>query len=83
MSRMSSRGFNKNDLKLIDTPERDWQFQVGDFCVLNSGGPLIEVIEIVNGDSVCKWDGGAASLPSICLRPHFLERMHIALRSRR
>lgn len=75
--------FNANDLKLVDTPERDWQFGVGDFCVLNSGGPLMEVTDIVNGERVCKWDGGTASFPSICLRPDFLERMHIALGSRR
>ncbi|MBG7009541.1 hypothetical protein I5G20_29855 [Pseudomonas aeruginosa] len=69
------------DLMLIDRPEKDWQFEVMDTCVLNSGSPLLLVEQVFgNGDRGVTWideDGVQqhARFPSICLRPHFLLRV--------
>lgn len=66
-------------LVLVDRPERDWNFQVGDFCVLNSGSPVLEVIAVEgDGSRRLAYSGGEFTTPSICLRPHFMDRMLIA-----
>lgn len=67
-----------NGFDLFFRPEKDWKFQVGDLCVLNSGSPIL-VVYIVMRDGrrvVYSPDiGGLLTLPSICLRPHSLLRI--------
>ena len=71
----------RSELILVDRPERDWLFQPGDTCVLNSGSPLF-MVEAVTADRLrtVSWiddegDRQEASFPSICLRPHFMTRI--------
>jgi len=67
-------------LKVLFGPEKDWNFNIGDLCVLNSGSPMLTVVSIeLNGDRVVSWSNGDKlfqdKFPSICLRPHFLARL--------
>lgn len=69
-------------LRVVIQPEKDWNFQVGDRCVFNSGSPLLTVVEIVNRNRIVSYVGDKGELclaifPSICLRPHFLDRFKI------
>lgn len=67
-------------------PERDWKFNIGDNCVLNSGSSIMTVIGISkNGDRIVSWmhddEEEEDKFPSICLRPHFSERILMQIRS--
>lgn len=59
---------------LVDRPERDWRLSVGDICVLNSGSPVMEVVDVSSdGSRIVRWfDGGkiqTKAFPSACIRP--------------
>lgn len=75
-----NRVFHVSELVLVRRHERDWQFVEGDVCVLNSGGPVMTVEEVLgNGDRKCKYFDGKqvqyATFPSPCLRPPFEMRI--------
>lgn len=63
-------------LRLIDRAERDWRMQVGDIAVLNSGGPVMTVVGVLEtGERVCQWEGGSGLFTSQILRPPFEMRI--------
>lgn len=73
---MNSNNFDSRNLRLVRKPEKDFKFQIGDYCVLNSGGPLMEVVGISqDGKRICKVDITYYIFPSECLREHALTRI--------
>ena len=72
-----------SELKVLFGPVKDYKFNVGHKCVLNSGSTLLEVTGIEsNGNRMVSWvdeDGEIQndSFPNICLRPHILDLIGI------
>lgn len=69
-----------SSLRLIDRPERDWKMQPGDVAVLNSGGPVMTVVDVLADDRrLCYWDGGESMFVSETIRPPFELRILMGL----
>jgi hypothetical protein len=65
-------------MELIYRAEKDFEFQVGELCVLNSGSPVFVVGHVLkDGRRVLSSGEMNVSLivPSLCLRPHSLLRI--------
>lgn len=69
-----------SSLRLIERAERDWKMQPGDVAVLNSGGPVMTVLDVLPNDRrLCRWDGGEGVFISEVIRPPFEMRILMGL----
>lgn len=65
-----------SQLRVVDRAERDWKMQPGDVAVLNSGGPVMTVTDVLSdGRRMCEWDGGSSAFASEVIRPPFEMRL--------
>lgn len=62
--------FRAEDLELVDrAPPPDVPpLEVGDMCMLNSGGPPMLVVALFWDVVAVSWDGGMEKFPADCVR---------------
>lgn len=56
---LNSEIFQTKNLTRVEPPKNP--------CILKSGGPIMELLEIKEGLAYCEWEDGYANFPVKCL----------------